>query len=499
MAAQPLTRRRNRGPSRTRPAIDKPSPSENVCLELEDYSTVRRSAVDFFQLRNLRDPQHQAARLAAQFINENRRLTAILQVEIGRDYDGSDVNLEIRSGGAVGAIPLVSPTSARPDYGLVVRPRFEWPGIGPMLAAMGWRVTPTPLRLPLLHRSERRVPVWVLSSMILMRLKVLLDSLDRRFELTTEYRRAPRGRVEWTRYATENVPRADLLSIPCRFADLRDDRLLKGAVRYTLERQLGALESQKEHGAFIHRLIEFAQELLRKVQTVPSYVPSPTMITSWLRRPMRPEHFVDGLQAIEWTLEERGLAGLSDLEGIPWTMPMGQFFEAWAEHVFGLIARRTGARLKVGRKRETTQPIAWQPPYLGSQKALVPDVWLEWDALTLIVDAKYKRHWEEMQRHSWFHIEEQLREQHRNDLLQVLAYANLARTPRVIACLVYPCSSETWLSLSERGRRLHEAEISIGPRSVHLWLTALPMAVAAERVAEALGSHLHSVLREVQS
>ena len=99
----------------------------------------------------------------------------------------------IHSGSAVGAVPLISPTTARPDYGLVVQPRFPWPGIGPMLAEMGWRVSPAPLRLPLLRRSERRVPVWVLSFMILVRLKALLDTLDRRFELTDETLRAARN------------------------------------------------------------------------------------------------------------------------------------------------------------------------------------------------------------------------------------------------------------------------------------------------------------------
>jgi 5-methylcytosine-specific restriction endonuclease McrBC regulatory subunit McrC len=59
----------------------------------------------------------------------------------------------------------------------------------------------------------------------------------------------------------------------------------------------------------------------------------------------------------------------------------------------------------------------------------VPDIWLEWETATLIVDAKYKRHWEELQKRSWMNVEEEVREQHRNDLLQALAYANLARTP----------------------------------------------------------------------
>lgn len=198
---------------------------------------------------------------------------------------------------------------------------------------------------------------------------------------------------------------------------------------------------------------------------------------------MRTSHFMEGLQAIEWTVEERGLAGLSDLQGIPWSMPMEQFFEAWIETVFGVIAQRTGGELRIGRKRETTHPITWEPSYLGSQKSLVPDIWVEWTSTTLIVDAKYKRHWEEMQTHSWSNVEEQLREQHRNDFLQVLAYANLARTANVIACLAYPCSPKSWESLRERGRLIHRGRLTAGTKSLHIWLTALPMETDVERIA----------------
>jgi hypothetical protein len=253
---------------------------------------------------------------------------------------------------------------------------------------------------------------------------------------------------------------------------------------------LRALETQKWHGAFVHRLIELGQQLLRRVQTVPLYIPSSTTLRAWLQRPMRTDQFVGGLQAIEWTVEERGLAGLSDLEGIPWTMPMDQFFEAWVETVFRVVAQRIGGQIRVGRKRETVHPVNWEPPYIGSQKSLVPDIWMEWDSTTLIVDAKYKRHWEELQRHSWANVEEQLREQHRHDFLQVLAYANLARTPKVIVCLAYPCSPRSWQSLRERGRLIHRAELTVASRSLHLWLTALPMATAVELIAAPLAEEL---------
>lgn len=146
-------------------------------------------------------------------------------------------------------------------------------------------------------------------------------------------------------------------------------------------------------------------------------------------------------------------------------------------------------------KRETTHSINWEPSYLGSQKSLVPDLWLEWDSTTLIVDAKYKRHWEELQHRSWADVGDQLREQHRNDLLQVLAYANLARTPRVIACLAYPCTSQSWDSLRERGRIIHRAAFTVESRSIHLWLTAVPMKAAVEQIAAPLAEAIRWVLQ----
>jgi 5-methylcytosine-specific restriction endonuclease McrBC regulatory subunit McrC len=502
MARQPLMSR-SRPPSRPRTGDRQPGrsplvgliPSREVCLELHDHSTVEKSAVQFFGTKTSPDSQAQAARLADQFITQNRPFLDLVDVSIRQDYDGSDARLLIESRSAVGAIPLLSPFSSKPDYGLVVQPRFPWPGIGAMLAEMGWLVSPTPLRLPLLRRSERRVPPWVLSFMVLARLQALLERLERRFELTVQERPAPKGTVLWQQYATRNLARSQFLSVPCSFPDLRDDRHLKGAIRFTIERQLQSLESQREHGAFVHQLIALAESLVLKVQTVPARRPTALDLDAWFRRPLRTDALFEGLQAIDWTVEERGLAGLSDLEGIPWTMPMELFFEAWAETVMRAVAMRIGGQLRTGRKRETVSPLAWDPPYLGSQKALVPDLVLRSDACTLVFDAKYKRHWEELQQGRWSSRDEILREEHRNDLLQVLAYANLMEGPLVICCLVYPCSTATWESLRERQLLFHVAEVSAPCRRVQVWLTAIPMCGNAGLVAGPIVTAVRSSLQ----
>src|SRR5271165_4503496 len=493
MAAKPLTHRNARIYRRSPPPLLPPQLAREVCLELQDDSVLQKSAVQFFGLRGAyRDPTSTAARLLEQFESLNRSLFSLMDVRLTRLYDGSDVYVVLQAGNVVGAVPLFSPTSGMLDYGLVIQPRFPWQGIGPMLAEMGWRIAPTPLKLPLLKRAERRVPPWVISCMVLARLQALLDSLIRRFELVTENRSAPRGRVCWSQYATRYLPTGQFLSVPCTFPDLRDDRLLVGAIRYSLEKQRSALESQREHGGFVHQLIAFCNELLRRVQNSPPRLPSANALASWLQTPLRTQHFLEGLQAIEWTIEDRGLAGVSDLEGIPWRMPMEQFFEAWVETISRSIARTVGASVRVGRRRETVQPIDWEPAYLGSQKALVPDVWLDWGSTTLIVDAKYKRHWDELEDVPRGSVEEMVREQHRSDLLQVLAYANLARTSRVIVCLAYPCTPGTWERMIRRNRVVHKAEINTGTRSITIWLTAIPMATAVEKICTPLVAELRS-------
>lgn len=472
--------------------------AEEICLEIADNSAARRSAVAFFGLvgsKAPRDPLLAAGRMADEFVRRNQPLLEQLDVQIDRDFTGGEVAMVIRAGNTVGAVPLYSPTSAKMDFGLVVQPRFPWSGIGPMLSEMGWRVGPVPLRLPLLRRSERRVPPWVLSSMILTRMDALLRTQDRRFSMTQVDLTAPRGSVDWTAYATTRVPYARLLEVPCTFPDLQHNRELLGSIRYTVEKQIRSLEEQRGHGAHVHRLLDFAGDIWKRVRSYPPQVPTRPVIERWLRQPMRGEAFHDGVEGIQWTAEDRGLAGVSDLQGVPWRMPMESFYEAWVETVLTEAARRTGGRLYTGRNRETVHSLAWTPSYMGSQRSLVPDFRMEFGEVTLIVDAKYKRHMEELQFHSWRNVEAELREQHRHDLLQVLAYSTLSPAARVVVCLAYPCTAASWQVLRGAGRLHHRAEISVGPRSVLIWLTAIPMEIGSGEVATEFSAQLQAMVR----
>jgi hypothetical protein len=293
---------------------------------------------------------------------------------------------------------------------------------------------------------------------------------------------APRGTVDWQQYATKQVPRAKLLEVPCQFPDLRNDLDLQAAIHFTLRKQLASLNTQRHAGPLVMQLIDLCLNLLEKVQAVPAKQPSVNMLRDWVNRPLQTSMFREGLQAVEWTIDNRGLAGLSDLRGLPWILSMDNFFEAWVETIVSRMARHIGGTIHIGRKRETIVPFQWEPPYTGSQRYLLPDVILERENETIIFDAKYKRHWEELAMTQWHRLDEIMRSEHRRDLFQVLAYAATKSTEKVTCCLVYPCQTKTWESLRKRNRLYHEADIPAGHRQLRFVLLAMPMSYRVNTV-----------------
>ncbi|MDY6826621.1 MAG: hypothetical protein SVV67_05520 [Bacillota bacterium] len=244
-------------------------------------------------------------------------------------------------------------------------------------------------------------------------------------------------------------------------------------------------------GLWFLQLIKLCRELLEQVQDVPALRPNQNKLNSWMFSRFHTEVFKSGIQAVEWTIDDRGLAGLSDLQGLPWILSMEVFFEAWVETVVSVLARKSGGQLKSGRQRQTITPISWTPPYSGSQRYLLPDIVIERGNETIIFDAKYKSHFEELETSSWHRLEQKIREQHRADLLQVLAYSTIPESKKITCCLVYPCRADTWHSLLRRERPFHKASVRAGSRQVELILTAFPMGLDPEEiepvVVQALG------------
>jgi 5-methylcytosine-specific restriction endonuclease McrBC regulatory subunit McrC len=186
-----------------------------------------------------------------------------------------------------------------------------------------------------------------------------------------------------------------------------------------------------------------------------------------------------GLEALGWIVDERGLGGGQEMDGLAWATPLDSLWEHYVEAAVRREASMRGGIVRVGRSRETLVPLDWSDPSHRSMGHLLPDIVVTYRDRIDVIDAKYKAHLAELDEQGWRRFTEDAREGHRADIHQVLAYASLFEAPDVRAILVYPLRQQTWRILRDRNRDVSVADIFSGRRRVRLELRGLPFGAAA--------------------
>jgi McrBC 5-methylcytosine restriction system component len=466
-----LARRRPRGPvgsaGRQKPLYRADDSGDGVHLSprLFGGSDVEGWGPAFESFQRLNEPAFKSLALTPRFESTPRGPQLML-------YPGAHV----------GAVPLRSGTTGHVVGGFVVRPRFGWSGVGSILTHIGWHAAPDILSMPLVPGSGREVPPWVLPGPVLARLRKLLDALKRGFDLRTDTLRAPRGTIQWSRYIRQSIPTGRWHHVPSRFPDLSSDPLLRGAVRWTLERVLQELVLVGGEDRITTDLERDAHRLLDRVHDVPCVYPRPELIRrmagsdSLLEETLR-----SGLDAIGWVRDERGLGGGRQMDGLAWSMALDRLWEYHVEAHVRNEVRRSGGILRAGRMGETLTPLHWSDPSHRSIGHLVPDIVVTRGETVWIIDAKYKSHFAEIDENGWRRMADEIRASHRADLHQVLAYSALFETKEIKATLAYPLRHTTWRALKARGLDRSTADVYQGMRHLVVELWALPFSADGEQ------------------
>jgi len=370
-----------------------------------------------------------------------------------------ELKVLLHPGPRIGAVPLLSPVTRKVAAGLLIEPRFRWTALGAVFNAIGFSVEPVLGGAPLVPGSAREVPPWILAGPVIERVAGLLQHRRRGFVQRTETRQSPRGQVQWTQWARNQIPSGQWDKFPCRFSEPDDDPDLIAAVRWTLlrlEDELSTVASSLP-GRFLLRRTE---ELLAEIG--PGTIKHPI---SALGQPAASEWISNAIEAMTWVAEERGLGGARTLDGLAWDLSIDSVWEAWVASFAAALARQLGMTASpFGSARRI---IHWQGP-IHSMGSLRPDVELRDQDRVVWIDAKYKRHLEQLARGGWTGLSEDIRGEHRADLHQALAYASLADVTQVDTLLVYPQPAYDPRPLKTL------ATVTSGRRRVRLILTSIP-------------------------
>lgn len=412
---------------------------------------------------------------AETFLRMNEPSLRALDVRADLSASSEGASIRFVPGGHAGAIALRSAQTGKVAGGFVVHPRFEWAGVGHVLGEIGWYTAPEILGGPLVPGSGREVPPWVLAGPVITRLAEMLRSMRRGYAEAEAVLRRPRGRILWDRYRSESLVRGRWDRLPCRFPELESDPRLRRAIRWTLERIHRDLVRVGGRDRIATELAGLAVHLIETLSDVLPIMPARNdlallssgnrLVADVIRR---------GLEAIAWIVDERGLGGGRELDGLAWHLSLDQLWESYVESLIRKEVAVRGGEVKVGRLGQTVFPLHWSDPTHRTLGHLVPDIVVRRNRSVEIVDAKYKAHLAELDEAGWYRFEDQQRDAHRADLHQVLAYASLYEADEIVATLVYPLRRNTWETLKNRSRDVSRAELLHGGRRVTLQLRGLP-------------------------
>jgi len=365
----------------------------------------------------------------------------------------------LHPGPKIGAMPILSPSTRKVVAGLLIKPRFEWESLGSVFNAIGFSVEPSLGGAPLVPGSAREVPSWLLAGPVIQRIAGLLKHKRRGFVQRNEHRSSPRGRVDWTRWASTDLPRGNWTSFPCRFSEPDDDPDLIAAVRWTLKRledELSPLADSAPARVLLARTLELQSLVGPGVLRRPSPSWAPVAVSEWVST---------AVEAMMWIAEERGLGGARTLDGLSWDLSIDAVWEAWVAAFAADLARQLG--MVASPFGSVRRYLKWKGPF-ESMGSLAPDVELRGQGRTIWIDAKYKRHLAQLRRGGWRGLSESLQELHRADLHQALAYGAIGESDLIDSVLVYPEMSRY------RSPVFSQTIVAAGLRVVRLTLASLP-------------------------
>ncbi|MCL4819364.1 MAG: McrC family protein [Vicinamibacteria bacterium] len=467
----PEPRRRNRGGTLRRVSHPFRAQREKPLIHLTDHGTALIVNPALYA-----PPQRDRGwgTFIEGFVRANEAALARLDCRLEVAAESFGAAVRIHPGGHTGAVPLRSAQSRAVVGGLVVRPRFEWAGVGRVLRETGWAAAPEFLDMPLVPGSGREVPPWVLAAPVIGRLGELLRSARRGYQDKVDDLRMPRGRILWPEYSGRRLNTGRWESLPCRYPDLSSDPKLRRWIRWGLERVRTDLVTAGGRDPLALALAREATRLAQSIAEAPLF-PS--------RHDLQKVERVDalfsaalgrGLQALGWLVDERGLGGGREMDGLAWTLRLDRLWELYVTAQLAQQARITGGQLFAGHRGQTIFPLRWDDPGIRSMGHLSPDIVMRRQDELLIYDAKYKAHLAELDASGWARMTDAWRESHRADVHQALAYAALFECRKVTTTLVYPLRPVTFEALRLRGRDVASAELLHGGRQLTLRLQGLP-------------------------
>jgi hypothetical protein len=358
-----------------------------------------------------------------KFINYNSEQFEFLGVQpyiIGSDQTTA---LSFRSSGFIGSIPLRSSDTGKQIGDFVVMPRFtgrdRFEDYIEILNLLGTEISPEVIdSLPLASGKNFRPPLYLEAVKFISSLEALTKRPWRKFDNIEKLSNQPIGQVNWTKYINSEYKVENRLKFPTRINVLSEFHSEYAEIRYVFDicksEILSANTPQRIKTTFRNKL-SFLEERLYH------HKPKATDIIII--------QFSDSPTVKDCKKQANKILNYNLVDSTAWRVDFSDVFEKFIQHIFRETAKEIGGRLYSNFKfpSRTTKHYSWE------LKHIEPDAIFQKEDLLVFIDAKYKSNL-----YNKFDQSEVLKEDHRHDLHQIMAYSSFSKTDFKYGFLCYP-------------------------------------------------------------
>lgn len=358
-----------------------------------------------------------------KFIDYNSEHFKFLGVQpyiIGTDQNTA---LIFRSSCFIGSIPLRASDTGKQIGDFVVMPRFtgrdRFEDYIEILNLLGTEISPEVIdSLPLASGRNFRPPLYLEAVKFIASLEKLTIRPWRKFDNIEKVSIQPTGQINWTKYINNEYKVENKLKFPARTNVLSEFHSEYSKIRYVFDICKGELLSANTPQRIKNNLrnkLSFLEERL--------YHHKPKVTNKITIR------FSDGPNVKACKEQANRILNFKLVDSTAWRVDFSDVFEKFIQHIFKEATKETGGRLYSNFKfhSRTSKHYSWE------LKHIEPDAIFQKNNVLVFIDAKYKSNL-----YNKYDQSEVLKEDHRHDLHQIMAYSSFSKTNNKYGFLCYP-------------------------------------------------------------
>lgn len=284
---------------------------------------------------------------------------------------------------------------------------------------LGTEISPEVIdSLPLASGKNFRPPLYLEAVKFIASLEALLSRPWRKFDNIEKISSQPSGQINWTKYINNEYKIENRLKFPTRKNILSEFHSEYAEIRYVFDickNELLSSNTPQRIKNTIRVKLSFIEEKL--------YHHKPKATNNIITKSS------DSPTVKTCKEQANKILNFNLVDSTAWRVDFSDVFEKFVQHIFKAVAKETGGKLFANFKfhSRTSKHYSWE------LKHIEPDAIYQKENLLVFIDAKYKSNL-----YNKFDNSETLKDDHRHDLHQIMAYTSFSKTDFKYGFLCYP-------------------------------------------------------------